>query len=269
MPTLPTHATHIERFEHQGAGLIDEIRGESDRHLFFLHGWGGNRDSLRGVATLFEHTHTVHLIDLPGFGEAHSPPADWGTIQYTDLVQQYILERVSGPVTLVGHSFGGRVSIRLAARHLPAIRALVLIGVPGLPQPRFTVKSLRRVWIRLLRRLLTLATPIVGRRGLDWHTRQYGSRDYLAAGALRSVFVRIVNEDLTESAEAIACPTLLLWGTDDREAPMWLAERYKAILGSRGVLDRLPHKDHFPFTGTGAHLCGFRIRRWLEATALG
>jgi pimeloyl-ACP methyl ester carboxylesterase len=77
----------------------------------------------------------VHLFDLPGFGEAPPPPEAWGTIEYADLVQQYILDKISGTVVLVGHSFGGRVSIRLAARRLSQIRDLVLLGVPGLPQP--------------------------------------------------------------------------------------------------------------------------------------
>ncbi len=241
----------------------------SGRHLLFLHGWATDRESLRGLAALFEHTHTVHLIDLPGFGEAQSPPADWGTIEYTDLVQQYILERVPGPVILVGHSFGGRISVRLAARHLPGVHGLVLMGVPGLPQPLFTTRTVRRWWIRTLRKALVALSPVIGNRGVDWHTRTYGSRDYLAAGPLRPVLVKVVNENLTESAEAIACPTLLLWGTADRETPMWLGERYRRILGSRASLERLPHKDHYAFTGTGAHLCGFKIRRWLEASALG
>ena len=115
--------TGVERFEHNGASLIDEVIGESTtHHLVFLHGWGGSRESLRGIGILFQHTHRVHLIDLPGFGEAPPPPPDWDTIHYTDLVQQYLLDRLPGTVVLVGHSFGGRVSVRLAARRLPQMR---------------------------------------------------------------------------------------------------------------------------------------------------
>ncbi len=50
---------------------------------------------------------------------------------------------------------------------------------------------------------------------------------------LRAVFVRTVNEDLTESAQAIACPVLLIWGGDDRETPPWLARRYRELIGPR------------------------------------
>lgn len=267
---MPTGAATLERFEHNGASLVDEVRGRaSSPHLLLLHGWGSSRESLRGLATLFEHTHTVHLIDLPGFGDAPPPPSDWGTIQYTDLVQEYILNKITGPVIVAGHSFGGRVSVRLAARHLTSVKGLVLMGVPGLPRPAFAAGAVRRWWIRNLRRALRLLTPVIGARGTDWHTRTYGSRDYLNAGVMRSVLVRVVNEDLTESTKAINVPTLLLWGTDDRETPLWLGEKFLRILGGHGQLDVLPHKDHYAFTGTGAHLCGYRIRRWLEAPAGG
>jgi pimeloyl-ACP methyl ester carboxylesterase len=263
--TVRSGLIDVERFDHGGASLVDEVSGESTtHHLMFLHGWGGNRESLRGIATLFQHTHRVHLIDLPGFGEAPLPPADWDTVHYTDLVQQYLLERIHGSVILVGHSFGGKICIRLAARHLAPVRAMVLIGVPGLPQPTMSRVGVRRAGIRWLRRLLRALQPVIGSRGVDWHTKKFGSRDYLAAGELRSIFVRIVNEDLTESAQLIACPTLLLWGTDDTETPPWLGSRYKEIIGTRATLDWLPHKDHFPFNGTGAHLCGYRMREWMK-----
>lgn len=261
-------AISVDRFEYNGASLIDEVTGDpSARHLVFLHGWGVNRDSLRGIGTLFQHTHCVHLIDLPGFGEAPPPPADWDTIHYTDLVQQYILDRISGPVVLVGHSFGGRISVRLAARHLAPVRAVVLMGVPGLPQPAFSRRRLRATWIRTLRKMAFVLRPMAGQAIIDWHTKKFGSKDYLAAGELRSVLVRVVNEDLTESAQLVASPVLLIWGMDDQETPVWLAYRYQELMGKRATLQLLPHKDHHLYVGTGAHLCGYKIRSWLEAHA--
>ena len=265
---MSSGAAHVERFEFNGATLVDEISGDpASQHMLFLHGWGGSRESLRGIATLFGHTHRVHLFDLPGFGEAPPPPARWGTIEYADLVQQYILERITGAVVLVGHSFGGRVSVRLASRRLAQIRELVLMGVPGLPPAALTPATVRRSGVRLLRRVLVGLEPITGRRPVQWHSGRFGSKDYQAAGPLRPVLVRTVSEDLTESARAIACPTLLIWGTDDAETPPRLAAQYAAILGPRARLVLLPHKDHHLYTGTGAHLCGEKIRRWLGSPA--
>ena len=232
--------------------------------MVFLHGWGANRDSLRGIAALFENHYVVHLIDLPGFGEAPPPPSDWDTSKYADLVQQYLAERISGPIVLIGHSFGARVSIRLAARQLPAIRDVVLMAAPGLPAAPYSRIRLRRSAIRALRRLLHVVRPVTGPALIEWHTRRFGSTDYLAAGELRKVFVRVVGENYTEDAKAIRCPVLLLWGSDDRETPPWLAYRFKALMNGHATVEMLPHKDHHLYMGTGAHLCAFKIRTWLE-----
>ena len=94
----------VERFEHNGASLIDEVIGETtSRHLVFLHGWGASRDSLRGIAILFERTHSVHLIDLPGF-DAHRFPqwsrdarATWSTAVPT--IHQSLLARLEAEPT--------------------------------------------------------------------------------------------------------------------------------------------------------------------------
>lgn len=272
---MPSGPSRIERFEYGGATLVDEIIEVIEAaavadvptppHMVFLHGWGASRESLRGIAALFQNRYTVHLIDLPGFGEAPAPPPDWDTSKYADLVERQLARQAPGPIVLVGHSFGARVSIRLAARRLPALRGVVLMAAPGLPAPAFSRARFRRTAIRLLRKALYVVRPVTGQGAIDWHTRRFGSTDYLAAGSLRQVFVRVVGEDYTADAAAIQCPVLLLWGAEDRETPPWLAHRFKALMNGRATTEILSHKDHHLYAGTGAHLCAFKIRGWLEA----
>src|SRR5262249_60797335 len=74
-----------------------------------LHGWGLNRESLRGIAILFQHTHRVHLIDLPGFGEAAAPPArseeHTSELQsLTNLVCRLLLEKKKKIHTHTSHT---------------------------------------------------------------------------------------------------------------------------------------------------------------------
>jgi pimeloyl-ACP methyl ester carboxylesterase len=267
---LPHGASVVERFEHGGAELLAEAAGASaDRHVVFLHGWGGSRESLRGIAILFQHTARVHLLDLPGFGEAPPPPPSWGTLEYADLVQQYLLDRVKGDTVLIGHSFGSRVTIRLAARRLPQVRAMVLMAAPGLPAAGLSWRRVRRLGIRWLRKAAGAVKPFIGSRGIDWHTERFASADYRAAGELRPVFVRVVNEDLTESARSAACPALLIYGTDDAETPTSVGRRYLDLMKGHAALELLPHKDHHLYTGTGAHLCAFKIRTWLDGLRSG
>jgi pimeloyl-ACP methyl ester carboxylesterase len=230
----------------------------------FLHGWGLNRDSLRGIGILFQHAFRVHLIDLPGFGDAPAPPPEWDTSNYARLVEQYLATRVPGEVILVGHSFGGRVSLRIAAKRLPQLTGVVLMGVPGLPSHGWSRRRVKRLAIRMLRQLLHALAPMTGPSWLAWHTARFGSKDYLAAGALRPILIKSVNEDLTDSARTSACPFLLIYGTDDTETPPWLGWRYRELMSDRATLELLPHKDHHLYSGTGAHLCAFKIRQWID-----
>ncbi len=246
--------------------LIDESFGQPRQgELFFLHGWGQNRESFRELASLFEGSYRGHLIDLPGFGEAPPPPPDWSTADYAELLSEYLKQFSRARMVVVGHSFGGRIAVRLAGKADSRLAGIVLIGVPGLPIARFSRRSLRRWGIRNLRKLLQLLRPVTGPAPLDWHTARFGSKDYLNAGQLRSLLVRTVNENLTEAAKTIACPSLLLWGSDDREAPAGIASAYARLIRGKAQMIILPHKDHFPFQGTGAHLCALKIRSWLEA----
>jgi pimeloyl-ACP methyl ester carboxylesterase len=261
-------ANQVQRFEYGGAALVDEVLdGATSPRLVLLHGWGASRESLRAIGALFQTTHRVHLLDLPGFGDAPPPPPDWDTARYADLVERFLMAGGADPVVLVGHSFGGRVALRVAARRPPPLRGLVLMGVPGLPAPWWSRARLRRSAIRGLRRALSVLRPLAGDAPLDWHTARFGSRDYLAAGVLKPILVRAVNEDLTACARAVACPVLLLYGSDDTETPPWIARRYRQLMGGRARLVILPHKEHHLYTGTGAHLCAFLIRQWLAARA--
>ena len=142
------------------------------------------------------------------------------------------------------------------------------MAAPGLPLQGLSWRRLRRWSIRALRKVLVALQPAVGSRPVQWHTERFGSKDYLAAGDLRSVFVRTVNEDLTESARSVACPVLLIYGTDDFEAPIWLGHRYRELMNGRATLELLPHKDHHLYMATGAHLCAFKIRNWLAQVGL-
>ena len=56
------------------------------------------------------------------------------------------------------------------------------------------------------------------------------SRDYANAGPLRATFVKIVNEDLSDVAPRVKAPTLLIWGENDEETRVEMAQRYNALI---------------------------------------
>ncbi len=236
--------------------------------LVMLHGWAQSLDSLRPLGELLANGAAVHLVDLPGFGASPPPETDWGTVQYADCVLRYLDEHELAQVDLVGHSFGARIALRLAAGYGERVRSLALIGAAGL-RPRLPVRErLRRRFIRIVGRVLKRGIePLVSesrRQRLGaWYVERFGSADYRQAGRLRGILVKTVTEDLTEVAASVRVPTLLIYGELDRETPVEIGRRFQALIADSELVE-LPGKDHFPFLDSGAHLCAHLIRRFLQ-----
>jgi len=229
-------------------GLEIYYQEEGQGHpLVLLHGWGVSSQSLAGVAARLATEFRVLSVDLPGFGWSQAPAEAWGIEQYADLVRHLLDERGLASVVMLGHSFGGRIAIFLAARHPERVSRLILVASAGVRLRRSLAVRASIGTTRLVRRILAFPGwgPLGERLLRRWQDR-VGSRDYRAAGAMRPTLVRVVNEDLTPMLPLIQAPTLLLWGDRDDEVPRPAVEIMAAqIPGAR--LAVFPGAGHFPF----------------------
>lgn len=237
--------------------------------LLLLHGWGQNLLSLLPLGELLSNHGEVHLLDLPGFGQSDIPPLSegnqsWGTGDYCRRVLQYIDENKLNGVIVLGHSFGGRIAIRLASDYPDKVKGLVLISSAGLKRSFSWQRKIRFKLQSLLRRLIKACDRIFKSKLFeDWYIPRYASPDYKNSGRLRGVLVRTVNEDLTESAKKVSCPTLLVWGSADTETPIEMAYRLNSLIRSSELVE-LPGVGHLPFLNAGSHLLCYVIRPFLQ-----
>ncbi len=230
----------------------DEGKGDP---LFLLHGWGSSCQSFDGVEAALADRFRCLAVDLPGFGWSPIPPAAWGTREYALHVEHLLTALGVERSACLGHSFGGRVAIRLAAEAPARVSKLVLVASAGIRAPRGARYYARLGVTKLLKRVLSL--PLWGAAGarlLARRLERVGSRDYRTAGAMRPTLVRLVNEDLAPLLPAIQAPTLILWGDRDTEVPRRNAEILQAgIRGSRLVV--FEGAGHFPFLDLPKDFC--------------
>lgn len=183
----------------------------------FLHGWGGSIVSFRALADRLASEFTVTLIDLYGFGDTPHPDHPLTLSDYAAGVEALLAEKGIEEAILIGHSFGGRVAMRLAASS-SRVHALVLIDSAGVP-PRHTIRYYSKV----------IAYKIA--RKLGRTPKNAGSADYRAlSGAMRLTFVNVVNDDNLSDARRISLPTLLLWGEKDRDTPLYMCRKLHSLL---------------------------------------
>jgi pimeloyl-ACP methyl ester carboxylesterase len=181
-------------------------------------------------------------VDLPGFGASPPPSQPIGAEGYARLILP-VLDEFAKPPVVIGHSFGGRVAVCLAAAHPDRVGPLLLTGSPLLllapaRKPAFGYRMLR-----LLHR-----AGLLGEERMEQIRRRRGSADYRAAsGVMRDILVRVINEDYESELRQIRSRVLLLWGEEDREVPPIVAETALRVMRQAGVaaeLEILPGVGH-------------------------
>ncbi len=239
-----------------------------DRNRIFIwaHGWGQNRAAMAPIAQTFSAFGAHILLDFPGFGDAAPPPETWGTEDYADWAAAFIATLPESPthdVIWVGHSFGCRVGLQLAARHPGCLSRMCLIAGAGLKRKRSPLDQARitgKIYtFKTLRRLAPLL-------GLDTDTLRdrFGSSDYKNAGPMRAVLSKVVAEDLTQVATAVRCPVQLIYGANDTETPPEIGKRLVSLIPD-ARLSILDGQDHYSVLADGRHQVTRIIRDFLGA----
>ncbi|HEX4218656.1 MAG TPA: alpha/beta hydrolase, partial [Acidimicrobiales bacterium] len=151
-----------------------------------------------------------------------------------------------------GHSFGGRVALYLPGLLPGRIERLVLTGVPLLD--REGRRRRPKLAFRMGRRLNGLG--VISDSRMESLRNKYGSPDYRAAqGVMRQVFVRLLSEQYASQLEDLTIPVTLLWGADDTEVPVEVAERAATLMASPKLIVR-PGAGHLTPTEIPSALRG-------------
>lgn len=232
-----------------GIKINYEQKGEGDI-IVLLHGWGSNIKLFANLIELLSKKYKVIAMDMPGFGESEEPPSAWCVDDYADFVIDFLKDYDTKKIMLLGHSFGGRVTIKLNSRKtLPfEITKVILVDSAGILPPKTNKKSFRTYCYKAGKAILS--TGIVQKLApdaLENFRKKMGSADYAAASPLmRQVLVKTVNEDLEPLLPNIKCPALLIWGVNDTATPLSDGEKMEKLIPDAGLV-KLENAGHYSF----------------------
>ena len=252
-------ATHLEPdnlpdgFD-AGSLHVEWSGSEASTGVILLHGWGSSAELMRPVARSLSDRFRVANIDLPGHGLSPAPPVAIGVAEHAALVHQLIRDHFDAPVSIIGHSNGGRIALFMASdeQMKAGIDRLVLVSPSGITPRRSAGYHVRKHLARALKAPFEVLPERLRTPGLDWlrHSLLWnllGSSDYRRlTGVMRDTFVKTVSTYLDDRVARIEAPTLIFRGDRDEDISREQMETLERAIPDAGLVI-LPGAGHYAY----------------------
>jgi pimeloyl-ACP methyl ester carboxylesterase len=252
-----------------GATIRSLVAGDGPEPVVCLHGLGSNKASFFQTVSALTPDHTVHAIDLPGFGGSSKPARGAYDAPYCARAVLGYMDTVGlQSAHLVGNSMGGRIALELALadpdraitvsllapalafrkrRELVPLVRLVRPELAAIPHPMRTA-SIRAYFWSLFARPERL-DPAAADVAIEEFCRTYRSRSARIAffAALRNIYLDAPHGDsgLWTRLATLLPPALFVWGDSDRLVPAGFSRHVaRAVPSARQVI--LPECGHVP-----------------------
>jgi len=220
--------------------------------ILILHGWGGSSKSWQKVKSNLESKgHKVFCPDLPGFGQEKSPSVAWDVSDYVNWVLSFIQKQNLGEFFLLGHSFGGRIAIKLSALHSGKTKGLILVDPAGINREKnWNIRQ------RILVKIKNIFYFFMALPGLRFFFRLFRKVIYRFAGVkdyyrikdevMKETFKKVIAEDLLNYVSCIKDKTLIVWGRKDKLVPVSTAFVLKENIpiSTLEIIENIGHNPH-------------------------
>ena len=195
-----------------GLSVLDEGAGEV---IVLLHGFMSNKESFLSQIHCLKRTRRVIAIDITGFGKSKKMERVYSLDDYVLDILAVINELNVEKYDILAHSFGARIALKLSIID-SRLQKLILTGAAGL-KPKRTLKYYYKVYLyKTLKKLFK-----------NKNLNRYGSSEYqLLTGLEKQSYVKIVNTFLDGLLSKITNKTMLIFGSNDTQTPLYLARRF-------------------------------------------
>ena len=196
--------------------------------LIILHGWSLDHLKLQQWKILrdmlSERGISSEMLKIPGL----SAPLNevWDLDNYVAWLDKELTGKEK--VILLGHSFGGQISVRYTAKYPHKVSSLILVDSAGIRDHSF-LATLKRNGFRVMAKIGKIFfNNELFRKVLYKLARE---RDYQnAPPLLRRTMSQILDAEVVDDLPKIKCPTLLIWGKDDKVTPLFLGQIFQETI---------------------------------------
>ena len=254
--------------------LYSEIKGNG-HNVVLLHGWGMHGGLWGKFNELLSRDCQTHTIDLPGYGFSHKMNNEFTLDAITEVVEEYI-KHIGKPVSLIGWSLGGLITLNILQRKNIDIDKVVLIAttpsftkkndwVNAIEQTVFDgfAKDLQDDYKKTLKRFLSLQTrgSDLSRDELRELNKNLNSRSEPNIKALENGLKILSATDLRHEKQN-EISTMIVLGEKDTLIPLSVKNEFEKMFSNleQFILEK---SGHAPFI-TNPGLCAEKIKNFIN-----
>lgn len=232
-----------------GLNINYSVQGQGEK-ILILEGWGTNIAVYDGIAGTLSTKYEVITVDLPGFGLSDEPKEVWDVEGYVDFIIHFLEMIGCESVSLIGHSYGGRMIIRMVNRKRLSfkVKKLVLIDSAGIVHEKTLKQKIQIRKFKLMKKIASLKIiNVFCSDALEKLKNKHGSEDYRnASPIMKQCLVKAVNDNLVQFLPMINYETLLIWGENDTATPIEDGKRMEELIPNAGLV-LIKNAGHFSF----------------------
>ena len=229
---------------------IDENKNNSEFDILLIHGWGSNKECFFNTINLLKQKYRVVALDLPGFGKSDILKKSFSVDDYVDIVVKFIEKLEIKKVCLIGHSYGGRIIIKINNLNNINFEIVKNVFIDSAGIKNKSLKNIIKIkTFKLLKRAVSFL-PIKNDKKNELESiikNKFGSSDYNnAKKEMRETLIKSVNEDLSNLIKNINKETLIIWGENDTATPIKQAKFFEKNIKNSGLVI-IKNTGHFSF----------------------
>lgn len=259
-------------------GRLLEVNGETLHYVdegmgppvVLIHGFGGHTYSYRSLIPELARDHRVVALDLLGFGYSErTRDADYSHEAQARRVVGLMEALGIGRASLVGHSMGGEIAMRVAASHPQRVERLALVAsvsgdrIPTLP-PTPLIKPFLHLFSEVLGRRMLRRSYFDKTRATDEVWEAY-RRPSTIRGSMDGLYrmMKHTRRDPPIHFSNITAPVLLMSAEYERIIPGWMSRRLRERFPTAETA-LMADAGHVLLEERSAECCAI-LRRFLDA----
>lgn len=206
----------------------DIINPSQKQDIVFLHGWGSNKELMKGAFSKYLPNLRHIYIDMPGFGKSPNQEI-LTTDDYINIMKIFLKELNSDFFIIAGHSYGGKVATLLNPKNL------VLLSSAGILEEKSKSVKFKIFFAKILNSL-----------GLKNFTKIFRSKDVDKMNEnMYETFKNVLNEDFTNHFKNFPNNAMIFWGESDTATSLESGKKIASLIKNSSFVSYIG--DHYFF----------------------